>query len=320
MKILVCGGAGYVGGGLVNSLLDLGHTVRVYDALVFEDLYLKQVDLVVGDIRDHERLKPHLAWADVVYWLAAMVGDPACAHAPVLAKQINQTEVQWLAENYAGPLVFFSTCSVYGAQDALLDESSPTGPLSIYAQTKLAAEGVLAGRKGDTLIFRLGTLYGLGDQFARIRLDLAVNYLTLTAHTHSRVTVFGGDQYRPFLHVQDAGRIAAVAGTEWRATGIFNLKGENTTIANFVNLVLADHFPGLQVELRDQPFEDLRNYRVSSAKAETMLDLRAVLRATDGVRDIKALLDQGRLVNPDAPRFSNAMYLKSIANPQGALC
>lgn len=320
MKILVCGGAGYVGGGLVDHLRGTGHVVRVYDALVYEDLYLKPGDLVVGDIRDHERLKPHLAWADVVYWLAAMVGDPACAYAPVLAKQINQTEVEWLAENYSGPLVFFSTCSVYGAQDALLDESSPTGPLSVYAQTKLAAEGVLLAREGETLIFRLGTLFGLGDRFSRIRLDLAVNYLTMAAHTYGKVTVYGGDQWRPFLHVQDAAYIAAVAGTEWKATGIFNLKGENTTIGTFVHKILAGEFPGLEVKDQDQSFEDLRNYQVSSDKCEKLLGLTATHRTTGGVREIKALLEEGRLVHPDAPRFSNAMYLKSMTNSSGILC
>ena len=201
MRVLVVGGAGYVGGGVTDYLREMGHETRVYDALFYEESYRKDVDFVYGDVRDHERLLPQLKWAEVVVWLAALVGDGACALNPDITEVINQQEVKWLADHFDGRIIFMSTCSVYGAQDTVLDETSPTNPLSVYASTKLAAEQHLVGK--NALIFRLGTLFGVSDQFARIRLDLVVNTLVLKAATQGKLTVFGGDQFRPLLHVKE---------------------------------------------------------------------------------------------------------------------
>ena len=145
MKVLVVGGAGYVGGALTDLLTESSHETRVYDALLYEECYRKQVDFICGDVRDHERLEPHLDWADVVVWLAALVGDAACALNPDVSIEIDQESVKWLAGHFDGRIVFLSTCSVYGARDGVLDESSPTNPLSVYAVTKLEAERYLAG-------------------------------------------------------------------------------------------------------------------------------------------------------------------------------
>jgi nucleoside-diphosphate-sugar epimerase len=95
-----------------------------------------------------------------------------------------------------------STCSVYGAQDGMLTEESPTEPLSIYAATKLSAEEYLKDK--NAIIFRLGTLFGVGDQFSRIRTDLVVNVMAARAYYEQRLKVFGGEQWRPLLHVKDA--------------------------------------------------------------------------------------------------------------------
>ena len=142
-----------------------------------------------------EALLPHLKWSDAVVWLAALVGDPACALHPDVSVEINQESVRALAENFEGRLIFLSTCSVYGAQDSVLDEKSPLNPLSVYAVTKLEAEKYLAEK--NAIIFRLGTLFGVGDLFSRIRLDLVVNILTVRAHRVGTVKVFGGEQFRP---------------------------------------------------------------------------------------------------------------------------
>ena len=140
MNVLVVGGSGYVGGALTEILLNSSHSLRVYDGLFYEESYRKPVDFVFGDIRDTARLKPHVEWADVVVWLAALVGDPACALNPEISIEINQNTVKWLADNTDKRIVFLSTCSVYGAKLGELDESSPTNPLSVYAVTKLTAE------------------------------------------------------------------------------------------------------------------------------------------------------------------------------------
>src|SRR4030042_5138850 len=135
MNILVVGGAGYIGGAITDILQETNHRTRVYDSLVYEESYRKPVDFIYGDIRDMETLVEQLAWADAVVWLAALVGDGACAINPDLSRDINQNAVRWLSENYDGRIIFTSTCSVYGAQNGILSEDSHTGPLSVYAKT-----------------------------------------------------------------------------------------------------------------------------------------------------------------------------------------
>ena len=97
-RVLVTGGAGYVGGWLTDRAIEAGHDVRVYDLLLYEDRYLKEVPFIAGDILDYDRLRPHLEWADVVVWLAGLVGDPACALDPMLTSKINVESVRWLCD------------------------------------------------------------------------------------------------------------------------------------------------------------------------------------------------------------------------------
>ncbi len=306
MKILIVGGAGYVGGAVTDLLLgNNNYDFRVYDSLLYEESYRKPVPFVRGDIRDHARLLPHLLWADAVVWLAAVVGDGACALDPANAVAVNQDSVQWLADNFDGRIIFLSTCSVYGAADSELDETSPTNPLSVYASTKLAAEQYLAGK--DALVFRLGTLFGLSDHFSRVRFDLVLNTLTQRAHRDHRITVFGGEQYRPLLHVRDAAR-AVVRGLEQEARGVYNLSRSNWSIADLAAQV-ATEFPNLEVLRTPQHFEDNRNYRVSSERARRDLGFDPAYSLSDGIREIKLLLDEQRLTLPDLARYWNDRHL-----------
>jgi len=305
MKVLVTGGAGYVGGAVTDLLLESEHHARVYDALLYEETYRKPVDFVYGDVRDRERLRAHLEWADAVVWLAALVGDAACALNPDVSIAINQEPVRWLAENFDGRIVFLSTCSVYGAQDGVLDESSPTNPLSVYAVTKLAAERYLANK--NALIFRLGTLFGVGDLFSRIRLDLVVNILTVRAHRFGKITVYGGDQFRPLLHVRDAAR-GIVDNLATDHAGVFNLHHQNVRIIDLAHQV-RNHFPDLVIEQTERKFEDTRNYRVSSDKAKTVLEFVSMYSIDEGIEEIKALLDSRRLKDVDNPRYTNQKFL-----------
>lgn len=305
MNVLVVGGAGYVGGGVTDLLVQSEHNVRVYDALLYEESYRKRIEFVYGDVRDTERLLPHLKWADAVVWLAALVGDGACALNPEISISVNQESVKWLAQHYDGRIVFMSTCSVYGAQDALLDESSPTNPLSVYATTKLAAEGYLKGK--NTIIFRLGTLFGVGDQFSRIRLDLVVNTLTVRAHRQGKASVFGGDQFRPLLHVRDAAQVA-VDNLATKHIGVFNLARQNVRIIDLAYQV-RNHFPDMVIEQTPMKFQDARNYRVSAEKAQKILGFKAAYSIDDGIEEIKELLDSRRLKDVDNPRYTNQAYL-----------
>src|SRR5687767_14988333 len=117
MRVLVVGGAGYVGGAVTDLLAEKGHDFRVFDALLYEESYRKQVPFYFGDVRRTEALRPHLEWADAIVWLAALVGDGACALNPEITTEINNNAVKWLSENFDGRIVFTSTCSVYGAQE-----------------------------------------------------------------------------------------------------------------------------------------------------------------------------------------------------------
>ena len=305
MKVLVVGGAGYVGGAVTDLLLQSDHEVRVYDALLYEEAYRKDVDFVLGDIRDAKTLKPQLHWAEVVIWLAALVGDGACALNPEITRAINQEPVKWLTENFDGRIIFTSTCSVYGVHNAIVDEVSPTNPLSVYAATKLAAEEYL--RRKNAIIFRLGTLFGVGDRFSRIRLDLVVNTMIVRAHRQGRVRVFGGEQFRPLLHVKDAAK-AAVQNLSTTHTGIFNLHAQNVKIIDLAHQ-MEKYFPNLIIDQEPRTFEDARNYQVSSEKATRTWGFKPEMSTSDGIREIKALLDENRLKDVDNPRYTNQLYL-----------
>ncbi len=309
MNVLVVGGAGYVGGGLTDLLLESEHNVRVFDALLYEEDYRKPVDFAYGDVRDHEVLQPHLDWADVVVWLAALVGDPACALNPEVSVEINQEAVKWLAAHYRSRIVFLSTCSVYGAHEEILDESSPTNPLSVYAVTKLEAEKYLTDQ--NALIFRLGTLFGVGDRFSRIRLDLVVNALAVKAFRYDKLTVYGGDQFRPLLHVKDVAT-AIQENLMTSHVGIYNLCKQNVRISDLAHQI-RNHFPEAEIEHTEQKFEDTRNYRVDSKAAVRDLSFRPARSIDEGIEEIKFLLESGRLKDVDNPRYTNQGFL-SIYN------
>lgn len=304
MKILITGGAGYIGGALTDILRDENHEFRVYDSLVYEEAYLKPVDFIRGDVREQEKLKKQLDWADVVVWLAAIVGDGACAINPALTKEINQDSVKWLSENFDGRIIFMSTCSVYGARDGLLDESSPTNPLSVYATTKLEAESYLKNK--NAIIFRLGTLFGLGDHYSRIRLDLVVNTLTARAISEGKLTVFGGEQYRPLLHVKDAVQ-AIVDNLESKHKGVYNLHQDNLTIKRLAEIV--EFYIPCKIERVETTFEDSRNYMVSSDKAKDTWGFEAGNSAHTGILELKRLLEEGRIKDLNNKRYNNEGFL-----------
>ncbi|MCL4418573.1 NAD(P)-dependent oxidoreductase [Patescibacteria group bacterium] len=305
MNILITGGAGYIGGALTDLLQNSKHKVRVYDSLLYEENYRKDVEFIFGDIRDQDKLLKQLKWADAVVWLAALVGDGACALNPDVATDINQQSVKWLSDNFDGRIIFTSTCSVYGAQEKELDETSPTNPLSVYASTKLASEEYLI--KKNALIFRLGTLFGVGDQFSRIRLDLVVNIMIVRACKEGELKIFGGEQYRPLLHVRDSAR-AIFESLDKKETGIFNLNKENVKILELAKTV-KKHFPKLKMQIEDMKFEDSRNYRVKNDKAKKILKFEPAYTIDQGIEELKQLLTENRIRDVNNERYANHLFL-----------
>jgi len=307
-KVLIVGGAGYVGGWLTDESIQAGHDVRVLDNLTYEDSYLKKVDFAFGDVLDFETVKPHLKWADTVVWLSALVGDPACAINPKLTRETNVEAVRNLTQNFDGRIIFPSTCSVYGAQDGILDENSQTGPLSLYAESKLEAEGILLGSKATTLIFRLGTLFGISDSFARLRVDLVLNVLTIRAILEGTMSVFGGQQFRPLLHVRDVAT-AAVPHLSDSKSGIYNLHTENVTVlelAERIQKIVKD----AKIEQTEISFQDARNYRVNSDKARSELSFKPKWSIEDGIREVSEAIIQKRIKDVANPRFNNSENLR----------
>lgn len=294
MNVLVVGGAGYIGGAITDLLPDC----RVYDNLLYEHEYRKNVDFVLGDIRDRTKLKEHLDWADAVIWLAAIVGDGACASNPQLTQEINSDSVKWLSENFDGRIIFPSTCSVYGAQDGLLDENSPTNPLSVYASTKLEAESFLKDK--NAMIFRLGTVFGVSDEFSRLRLDLVLNTMTAKAYTEGKLTVFGGEQWRPLIHVKDVAQ-QIVDALETDETRTRNLCFKNMRMVDLAKRVA--YLTDAEVETVDMKFEDLRNYQVVE-------NIQSFLGIDFGIAQI--LVTMPRIKDPQSPRYSNAQFMESI--------
>ncbi len=278
--------------------------------MLYEEEYRKPADFVYGDVRDYKKLLSHLKWADAVIWLAALVGDGACVLNPEISQEVNQYTVEWLAKKFKGRIIFMSTCSVYGAQDGELDENSAVSPLSIYASTKLAAERFLEDK--NAIIFRSGTLYGISDEYSRIRLDLVVNTMTARAHYEKKLKVFGGKQYRPLLHVKDAARVA-VENLTTSHRGIFNLNKQNINMSCLARKV-AKYFPKLTIEKVPMKFEDARNYRVSIDKAKQILQFKPTLSIDEGILELKDLLENGRIRDINSPRYTNLVYL-SINSP-----
>ena len=305
MNILVVGGAGYVGGGIVDKLKK-NHNVTVYDSLIYEESYRKDVDFVYGDIREQKKLLPLLDKCDAVIWLAALVGDGACAINPELTFEINSDSVKFLAENFNKRIVFLSTCSVYGAQEGLLDESSTINPLSAYASSKVKAEDYL--KNSNAIIFRLGTLFGISDEFSRIRLDLVVNILVTKALTEGKLTVFGGDQWRPLLHVIDVAN--AIDHTlNFKTTGIYNLHYENFKIIDIANAIV-ERIPSASIETTPMKFQDARNYQVSSEKLFQDTGFKASTNLLQGIDEVFNLISNNRIKDVSHNRYSNQNFLE----------
>ena len=307
MKILVVGGAGYIGGHLSDLLLRSGHDITVYDNLMFETRYLKDINFIYGDIREKEKLLMIMKDFNIVVWLAAIVGDGACAVDPALTRTINEDSIKWLVDNYEGKIVFTSTCSVYGIHDHLIDEDAEFNPQSVYASTKLAAEKYIIKNYDNYLIFRLGTLFGLGDDFSRVRLDLVVNILTTRAMKNEPLTVFGGEQWRPILHVKDVGE-ALCHCLENKVTGLYNLSYKNIKIYQIAEEI-AKVIDKVKIEYAHMNYEDLRNYRVKTDRIMAT-GWKPRYNITDGIREVAKLIEEHRIVDTNDPVYHNAAFVE----------
>jgi nucleoside-diphosphate-sugar epimerase len=304
-RILITGGAGYIGSHLTNLLRE---RCIVYDSLLYTKEYLKDVEFVRGDVTDYPLLQKYLARVDCVVWLAGIAGDAACMVNPRKAIAINQEAVQFLSEHFNGPIIYTSSSSAYGVSDETVNEESPLNPQSLYAETKIRSEKYLAGKQA--LVLRLGTLHGVSE---RMRFDLVVNVLTMHAVVKSKIEVFGGRQYRPLLSVKDAAEfVAALVDQDWQP-GVYNVASENLSILEVAGIVKTE-IPHVQMEIVGSQFEDKRNYRVDSSKAEGLLGFMGKRFVGDSVRDIAQLIHSGRIKDFSDLQYANLSALQNSEN------
>jgi nucleoside-diphosphate-sugar epimerase len=241
--------------------------------------------------------------------MAALVGDPACSVDHELTEEINYKAIRDFCEVVSPNkhLIFMSTCSVYGAQDGLLNEDSPTNPLSSYASTKLQAEKHIL-KLGGT-IFRLGTVFGLGDTYSRLRMDLVVNVLTMKAIKDGEITINGGEQWRPIIAVKDIAEYVTEACKE-EYEGIYVLSKENVVIRELGERV-GKLIPGTKINYTEISFQDARNYRVDNTKSLNTFNYKAKVTVEEEVSRMMTMFKEGRVLNPEDKVYHNGAYLRN---------
>ena len=272
MKILLTGGSGYLGSILTRKLLVNGHYVRILDNFLFGKDSLKDIqsnkklELVEGDIRDLSIVGKSLKGIDSVIHLASIVGTQSAELDPKASMEVNFMATRNIAElckiYKIKQFIFASTCSVYGAQpDQLIAENSEVNPLDSYGLSKFQSERAILQAYDYPTILRLGTLFGASH---RMRFDLAINLFIAQAMNKEKLTVFGGDQWRPFLHVDDAAEAFSFA-VENKMEGTYNVIWKNLTINQMAKNVKKIIPSEINIS---KNIVDKRDYRVTGKKLE----------------------------------------------------
>lgn len=326
--VLVVGGSGYIGSVLTRLLLKSGYQVRVLDLHMFGTEALDEIsehpalEIMEGDFRNVEDVVRALRGMDAVIHLAAIVGDPACAVDAETTIAVNYEAAKMMATlsraNGISRFLFASTCSVYGATDDVIDEQSELNPVSLYATTKIDAERALLDAADDVFqptILRLATAYGWSH---RPRFDLVANLMSAKAVTDREITVFNGEQWRPFVNTRDIARAfltALEAPLGKVGAEIFNVgdNSQNYTISQLGQIVGAC-VPGTVV-LEKRNNEDPRNYRVRFDKIQKTLGFKAAVSLEDGIREIVEAVQSGKVEDWKDPIYSNVKKMHDSVLP-----
>lgn len=318
-RVLILGGAGYLGSVLCRKLLENGYHVTVLDSLLYgdegiNDLYKNDnFKLIVGDIRNLEKLIKSIQKIDYVVHLAAVVGDEACALNPVESHEINQLSIESIIYvckmHKIKRFIFASSCSVYGASDGLLTETSKVNPISLYAKTKLNTEDILLNEKDENfspIILRFGTLFGVSK---RMRFDLVINYFTMTALNENLVSFSGGEQERCFCHVDDVSD-AILKCLEVPLDSIngqiFNVSSINMKIFDLAHLI-REEIPNAKI-LENNTAKDKRSYITSNEKLIKCTNWKPTHTIEDFVNEMK--IQSHKWNDFKSPKYNNYLFLK----------
>jgi nucleoside-diphosphate-sugar epimerase len=311
-RIFVTGGAGYCGSRLVPQLLSHGYKVTVYDIMYFGDHFLPKdpnLQVIAADIRNTARLAAAVAGHDAFVSLACISNDASFELDERLSTSINYDafEPMALAAKNAGVkrFVYASSSSVYGVSDQPdVTEDHPLLPLTLYNEYKALCEPLLAKHIDDRFVgvtFRPATVCGFAP---RQRLDLSVNILTNHAVTNNKITVFGGSQLRPNLHIQDyvdAVELLLTAPSDKIKGDIFNVGYQNMSImeiAELVREVVREEFPERKpIEIVTTPTDDIRSYHINSDKVRRVLGYQPRHTIADAVRELCTAFRDGKLPN-----------------------
>ncbi len=323
-RVLITGGAGYVGSVLTPRLLELGHEVTVLDLYMYGRDVLAPargpaLTEIEGDLRDQALLKKILPGCDAVIHLACISNDPSFELNPGLGKSINfdafEPLVDIARDSGVRRFVYASTSSVYGIKkETDVHEGLPLEPLTDYSKYKALCEEVLLKkrRKGfETLILRPATVCGWGP---RLRLDLTVNILTNHAVNNGVIKVFGGEQMRPNIHIEDVVDLY-VQSLRWPAAlidgKIFNAGYHNRKVREIADSVRT--IVGERVKIETVPTDDNRSYHISSAKIGRELGFVARRTIEDAVKDLLAAFTAGKIPNPMTDdRYYNIKTMQKI--------
>lgn len=323
--VLVTGGAGYVGAVLVPKLLREGYHVKVLDLYIYGDHVLDEVKdhphlvQIKGDIRDRALLENTIAGSDAIIHLACISNDPSYDLDPQLGKSINYDAffdlVAVAKQSRVKRFIFASSSSVYGIKDEPnVTEDLPLEPLTDYSKYKALCEEVLLKERAPgfvTLILRPATVCGYSP---RLRLDLTVNILTNHAVNNGRITVFGGQQKRPNIHIQDMADlyVQTLRLPDEAINGkIFNAGYENHRVCEIAEIVRG--VVGRQVEILTTPTDDHRSYHISSEKIKREIGFVPRYTIEDAVRGLVEAFHAGKIPNPMSDvRYYNVKMMQAI--------
>ena len=295
MRILITGGAGYLGSKLTETLLSQGHDVIVYDNLFFGSVGVTpfldnpKCKLIKNTINNLELIEAVVKDADYVIHLAAIVGEPSCKQYESSVYGVNTGATEWISKcayNYDISLLFLSTCSNYGKTDKVVTEDSPLEPLGLYADSKIKAEKVVL--KNEHLVLRMSTLFGVSY---RVRYDITINEFVYQYYKDKLLKVYGEDTWRPYLHVQDACNMI-IQCMEKDLHGVYNtgFNDLNYQKKEIVNTIVDYLGEG---KLEYVKFDDPRDYRVNFDKIQKELNYQYKFSLKDGIRELYEEIQRG---------------------------